>query len=398
MELAIGLAAEAGKSGEVPVGAVVVKDGAVVATGQNRTIGWNDPSAHAEVVALREAARVLGTHRMNGLQLFVTLEPCAMCSGAIFHSRLARVVFGAADPKTGCAGSVLDLFASRQLNHHTEVKGDVLAEQCAALLQDFFVQSRRRKNANAAPLRDDALRTPLSSVQGLNEVALPGAYHYGSEGLRMHCLELGSAQATQSILCIHDFPYWSYQFAAWLPALISSNYKLILPDLLGCGLSDKPKKPSWHHLDAHVRALQDLPMLAQSQPSYILALGTGLSIAQTLVKTAGWTDTRIINCQPAPVVPEALDQRRKRKAQNTPLTLSMKAKDYFVGLERLNRKAMEAPFPDNGYAAVLRGMQHSSFKAVDADAAVDIRLETTGKGRYVLNAAAVVAVLSLLKP
>jgi hypothetical protein len=147
-----------------------------------------------------------------------------------------------------------------------------------------------------------------------------------------------------------------------------------------------------------VRALQDLPMLTQSPPSYILALGAGFPIARALVKTAGWSHTRIINCQPAPVVPEASDQRKKRKAQNAPLAPSIKANDYFDGLDRLNRKAMEAPFPDNGYAAVLRGMQHSSLITDDAEVAVDVRLETTHKGRYVPNAVSVVAVLSWLKP
>lgn len=143
MRLALEQARLARAAGEVPVGAVVVCAGEVVGTGWNQPIRAQDPSAHAEIVALRAAARRLGNYRLPGCSLYVTLEPCAMCSGAIFHARIARVVYGAADPKTGCAGSVLNLYAEPRLNHHAEVVGGVLAEECAALLREFFVERRR---------------------------------------------------------------------------------------------------------------------------------------------------------------------------------------------------------------------------------------------------------------
>jgi tRNA(adenine34) deaminase len=143
MREALALARQAGECGEVPVGAVVVKAGEIVGRGCNAPISHHDPSAHAEMLALRDAAQRLGNYRLPGCELFVTLEPCAMCTGAIFHARIARVVYGARDPKTGAAGSVLDLFAAERLNHHAEVEGGVLAEECGALLSDFFATRRR---------------------------------------------------------------------------------------------------------------------------------------------------------------------------------------------------------------------------------------------------------------
>jgi tRNA(adenine34) deaminase len=149
MRQAIDQAHNAWALGEVPVGALVVRDGVVIATGFNQPIGTHDPTAHAEIMALRAAATILGNYRLPGCELFVTLEPCAMCAGAMLHARLARVVFGAADPKTGACGSVVDLFAQGQLNHHTTAVGGVLAEDCSAMLKDFFAE--RRAQAQRPP-------------------------------------------------------------------------------------------------------------------------------------------------------------------------------------------------------------------------------------------------------
>jgi len=143
MREALGLARQAAESGEVPVGAVVVKAGAVVGRGYNRPLSGKDPTAHAEVMALRDAAERIGNYRLGECELYVTLEPCAMCAGAIMHARVSRVVYGAADPKSGACGSVVDLFAQGRLNHHATIVGGVMAEEAARLLQDFF--SARRK-------------------------------------------------------------------------------------------------------------------------------------------------------------------------------------------------------------------------------------------------------------
>lgn len=145
MREAMSLAREAAARGEVPVGSVVVRSGSIVGQGYNCPISACDPTAHAEVRAMREAAAVLGNYRLVGCTLYVTLEPCAMCAGAIMQARIARVVYGASDPKAGACGSIVDLFAERRLNHHAEVTRGVLAEESGAMLSEFFAARRNRK-------------------------------------------------------------------------------------------------------------------------------------------------------------------------------------------------------------------------------------------------------------
>ena len=144
MRAAVELAREAGANEEVPVGAVVVLNGDIVGRGFNQPIGRRDPSAHAEIMALRDAGARLGNYRLPGCELYVTLEPCAMCAGAIMHSRIARVVYGAADPKTGVAGSVVDLFAEPRLNHHATIERGVLGDECGRMLSSFFAARRNK--------------------------------------------------------------------------------------------------------------------------------------------------------------------------------------------------------------------------------------------------------------
>ncbi len=151
MQLALLQAQHAWDLGEVPVGAVVVKDGEVVAVGFNQPIGRHDPTAHAEIVALRAAAAKLGNYRLPGCELYVTLEPCIMCAGAMMHARIARVVYAASDPKTGAAGSVIDLFEQDRLNHHTAVEGGVLAEEAGTMLRGFFAERRNAARARSMP-------------------------------------------------------------------------------------------------------------------------------------------------------------------------------------------------------------------------------------------------------
>ncbi len=148
MRVALALAKQAELSGEVPVGAIVVKDGVIIGRGSNAPIIRQDPSAHAELLALREAAQYMGNYRLVGCELFVTLEPCVMCVGAIFHARIARVVFGASDFKTGACGSVLNLFAEQRLNHHAEITAGVLAEECGQVLSNFFAARRAQKQVS----------------------------------------------------------------------------------------------------------------------------------------------------------------------------------------------------------------------------------------------------------
>ena len=150
MRLALELARQAEQKGEVPVGAIVVKKGEIIGRGSNAPISSHNPTAHAEMQALREAALHEKNYRLPGCELFVTLEPCVMCAGAMFHARIARVVYGASDPKTGAAGSVLNLFTSPQLNHHARIEGGVMAEECSAVLSNFFAARRAQKKLQEA--------------------------------------------------------------------------------------------------------------------------------------------------------------------------------------------------------------------------------------------------------
>ncbi|MFA6041912.1 MAG: tRNA adenosine(34) deaminase TadA [Methylophilus sp.] len=145
MQAALALAQQAALNGEVPVGAIVVKDGEIIGRGMNSPISQHDPSAHAEILALRDAAKNIGNYRLVDCELFVTLEPCAMCAGAIQHARISRLIYGASDYKTGACGSVINLMAETKLNHHTEVSKDVLAKECGLLLSTFFKNRRAQQ-------------------------------------------------------------------------------------------------------------------------------------------------------------------------------------------------------------------------------------------------------------
>ena len=171
MRLALDQAHSAAILGEVPVGAVIFRAGKVIATGFNHPIGTHDPTAHAEIRAIRAAAEILGNYRLVECELYVTLEPCAMCSGAIQHARFKRLVFGASDPKTGCVGSVMNLFAEERLNHHTEVTGGVLAEECGRTLSEFFALRRQMQKEQAAREKEEAAeeaaarQPPVSGIE-----------------------------------------------------------------------------------------------------------------------------------------------------------------------------------------------------------------------------------------
>lgn len=259
MHDAIQLARQAGDAGEVPVGAVVVKNGVIVGRGCNGPVGQLDPTAHAEVLALRDAARTLGNYRLEACTLYVTLEPCTMCSGAIVNARLARVVFGASEPRTGAAGSVLDVFANASLNHHTQVTRGVLADECRQLMQSFF----KPKRLNAKPLREDALRPPDEWFDGLPNY--PWAAHYVSDlpalnGLRLHYLDenTNASDAKQlTYLCLHGNPAWSYLYRKMLPVFTAHGHRVVAPDLIGFGKSDKLKKAHAHSFEFHRQVLLD---------------------------------------------------------------------------------------------------------------------------------------------
>jgi len=272
MRLALEAARRAAQQGEVPVGAVLVRanqgadagaGGELLACSHNQPIGLHDPTAHAEMLALREAAGKLGNYRLEDCELYVTLEPCAMCAQAMLHARLKRVVYGAREPKTGAAGSVLDLFGYRELNHQTEVLGGLLAEECGALLQEFFARRRQQARQAARPLREDALRTPerrfAPAWQAWPQLQPAASYEQGLpelQGLRLHALDLGPRQTERPWLALHGPDAWWPQLASWVQSRAQAGQRVLLPDLIGFGQSDKPKKPAWHQLGQHLAWLQ----------------------------------------------------------------------------------------------------------------------------------------------
>ena len=261
MQLALVQARAAAQAGEVPVGAVVVHQGQVIASGHNSPVSSCDPSAHAEMNVLRAAALAIGNYRMDECTLYVTLEPCVMCSGAALHARLKRVVYGAKEPKTGAAGSVLNVFDQPQLNHHTEVTAGVLAPQCGALLQTFFENRRRQAHAQRVPLREDALRLSESATSAIQRLGVPPQWsRYTQElpvlqGLRLHWLD-NRDQASPSSE-VHVFLHGPEEWSAVYVQALTSTTPSVAIDLPGFGLSDKPKKESVHSVVWHAQILAE---------------------------------------------------------------------------------------------------------------------------------------------
>ncbi len=379
MELALAEARAAAAAGEVPVGAVVVRQGEVIATGRNAPVDGHDPTAHAEIVALRAAASALGNYRLDDCELYVTLEPCAMCSGAMLHARLKRVVFGALDPKTGAAGSVVDLFAQPQLNHQTELEGGVMAEESAALLQEFFRQRRSEKRETSRlnhPLRDDALRTPDAAFEGLP--AYPWAPRYISDlpalgGLRMHYLDEGASDGL-TYLCLHGNPAWSYLYRKMIPGLLEAGHRVVAPDLIGFGKSDKPKKDNFHTFSAHRQILLELVDRLDLQNIVLVVQDWGGLLGLTLPMAASqrYKGLLVMNtmlaCGDAPLSPGFLAWR-EMCAKNPEFDV---ARLFARGNPQMSAQecaAYNAPFPDKGHRAALRAFPAMVPEFEDSDGA-----------------------------
>jgi tRNA(adenine34) deaminase len=297
MQLALRQAQAAAEAGEVPVGAVVVRAGQVIASGHNAPLASHDPTAHAEVNAIRAAAQALGNYRLDDCTLYVTLEPCAMCSGAALHARFKRVVFGATEPKTGAAGSVLNLFAQEKINHQTHVTGGVLADECALVLQGFFEQRRAQQQLSKVPLREDALRTADSALAGLD---LPLALsHFTADlpaldGLRLHWFDNRQDSQVAPHVYLHGLDGWSAQYAAQL----QSAEPVIALDLPGFGLSDKPKKIATHRLAWHAQVLREFLAIVQPAPVALHAPREMAPLLAMLALPIQWVES--------PALPEAL--------------------------------------------------------------------------------------------
>jgi tRNA(adenine34) deaminase len=338
----------AADAGEVPVGAVVVRDGQVLGRGHNSPVASHDPTAHAEIAALRAAAAAVGNYRLDGCTMYVTLEPCTMCVGAMLHARLARVVFGAADPKTGAAGTVLDPFAEPRINHQTRVEGGVLAAECSALLQQFFQNRRQELRMTTTPLRDDALRTPDACFDGLP--GYPWQPHYRDDlpsldGLRLHYLDEGPADAPRTWLCLHGNPAWSYLYRKMIPVFLAAGDRIVAPDMPGFGRSDKPKKVHSHTFTWHRQVLLELVERLDLQRVVLVVQDWGGLLGLTLPMAAP-------QCNKNPEFDIARLFARGN-AQMTPAECA----------------AYMAPFPDAGHRAATRAFAPMVPEFPDSDGA-----------------------------
>ena len=384
MQLALNEARKAMAGGEVPVGAVVVRNGQVIGIGRNAPIDAHDPTAHAEINAIRAAAKVLGNYRLDDCELYVTLEPCAMCSGAMLHARLKRVVFGAADPKTGAAGSVLNLFDEDKLNHQTALKGGVLAQESATLLQSFFSERRFTHKKVALmnhPLSESALRTPDTAFEGLPDY--PWRPHYRSDlpalrGLRMHYLDepatLPLSAAPLTYLCLHGNPAWSYLYRKMIPTFLAAGHRVVAPDLVGFGKSDKPKKDAFHHFEFHRQMLLEFIQEMDLQRVVLVVQDWGGLLGLTLPMAAPhrYTGLLVMNTLLATgdaPLPAGFHAWRQMCANNPGFDVGRLFARGNPHMSPAECAAYNAPFPDRGHRAALRAFPPMVPELPDAEGA-----------------------------
>ena len=362
MRLALAQARLAAASGEVPVGAVVVHEGLVIAAAHNRTRTDQDPTAHAEVLALRQAAQQLGNFRLEDCTLYVTLEPCTMCAGAALLARLRRIVFGAPEPRTGAIGSVLNVLQVPAINHQTEALGGVMAAECAAVMQVFFAtrredqQQQRRDDPQYWPVPEFALRTPDARFDvAWNPRTAPGKLEIQSrylnnlpslQGLRLHYLEAGPQDAPHTVILQHSLGGSSAQFVALIAALAADNVRVLAPDLIGFGRSDKPKKVLWHTLAQHCGVIHEWAAQVNVRNAVWWSPDWGQRWAAGWAR--GWSNalqnrlSALVIQAPQPTFPEA------------------------AAFAATHATALDAPFPNTGFQAALRapGLQWTQAEAL----------------------------------
>ncbi len=378
MRLALAEALAAATAGEVPVGAVVVKDGLVIGSGRNAPIGAHDPTAHAEIVALRAAARHLGNYRLDGCTLYVTLEPCAMCGGAMLHARLARVVYGVPDPKTGAAGSVLNLFGEPRLNHQTRVEALAdadLAAACGALLTTFF---KEKRVSPEHPLREDALRTPRVRLCRFARLPLaaplperpaePGRPAPALPGRRAgRCAAHLAVPARQSGL---ELPVPQDD-----PGVCSAlGDRVVAPDLIGFGKSDKPKKDSFHTFSGHRQVLLEFIERLDLKNVVLVVQDWGGLLGLTLPMAAPqrYQGLLVMNTTlatgDAPLSPGFVAWR-EMCAKNPEFDVGRLFARGNPQMSADECAAYNAPFPDRGHRAALRAFPPMVPDGMDSDGA-----------------------------
>ena len=364
MQLALAQAQQGLALGEVPVGAVLVKDGQLIAAAHNTPVQSHDPSAHAEINALRQAGQKLGNYRLEGCTLYVTLEPCAMCAGAILNARIDKVVWGASEPKSGASGSVLEVLGHPRLNHHTQVQAGFMAEACAKPLQTFFTQQRAlmKQQASHQRLRDDAVRTPDSAFEGLP--GYPWQAHYLSDlpalnGLRMHYLDEGPADATVVWLCLHGNPAWSYLYRRMIPEFLKAGHRVVAPDMPGFGKSDKPKRDDAHTFLWHRQVLLEFIESLDLQHVHMVVQDWGgiLGLTLPMAMPSRFEGLLIMNTTLATGMQALSDgfvAWRKMCADKPLFDIGKLFSRGNPHLSEAECQAYNAPFPDGGHRAATR--------------------------------------------
>lgn len=358
MREALAEAQRAAGQGEVPVGAVVVCGGEIIGRGSNQPIARNDPTAHAEIMALRDAAARVGNYRLDGCTVYVTLEPCAMCAGALLHARVARVVWGAPEPKTGAGGSVLDLFAEPRLNHHTCVASGVLADAAGRQLAGFFARRRGEQRAAAHPLRDDALRAPESCF-ATDAAWADGSTWYSDlpslQGLRLHVRDSAAQQAPaaenaapRTWLMLHGSPAHGALFRKLAPLLAAQGDRVLVPDWLGFGRSDRPKKAAALSDERQRAAMAELLQRLGLAHDRVVVVAHGDAARMALAMRASrlW----LINpaLRPSTAYGEWLDGMARRPQWNIAASLPQAG-----GAQAADAAQWQAQFPDRGHRAGL---------------------------------------------
>lgn len=355
MQLALEQAQIGETVGEIPVGAVLTLGGTVVAVGYNQTVSKCDPTAHAEIIAIRKAAEILGNYRLTQCALYVTLEPCAMCMGAILHSRISKLYFGAVDPKTGACGSVLNIPGEPRINHHCEAHGGILQMQCAQHLTAYFQRLRDDKRRNFHVfLREDALRMDPRTLAPLipRAESLPIDDLSASEGLRVQTWR--SPHSSQSpeclVLCLHGATSWSYLYRDLFSAEIPADVAVWAIDLPGYGGSDKTKKGQELRDSAfQIRILTELLQRVTAQRIHIVAQDIGCGLGMRLAaaipdRIFGFTLLNPAGSDLKPSDSDGMPAVRSRQ-QFTAYINKLSEGEESVA------KALCAPYPDAGHMA-----------------------------------------------
>ncbi|MDT8991645.1 tRNA adenosine(34) deaminase TadA [Curvibacter sp. APW13] len=374
MARALELAHQAAAVGEVPVGAVVVDStGTIVGEGHNRTISESDPTAHAEVVALRAAAKMQGNYRLNDCTLYVTLEPCPMCMGAIFHSRIRALFFGATDPKGGACGSVVGLDTDKRLNPHCVVHGGVLADACSDVLRSYFRDLRVHHAFQRRRVREDALRMPSDSLLAKY---VPGAEGLvvddlsSAQGLRVHVWAKGqrtdSEPPARLLLCLHSIGQWAWQFADLLREDLPADVMLMCVDLPGHGQSDKSKSGWEFDQSYQLNVLGEILDRFATSPVVLLACRSACSLAMELAHRRAESVLQVVLADPMIDVADDLGDAQGRIPRS--LGQLLRALAFLRGDNQLP-EAIQAQYPDVGYAkGLLRwlGQRHETGQSSGA--------------------------------